>query len=68
MKRLVQLCRDSPSRNGSDVVLVACLAALRKLVSVCGEQELSPLDVKQLIVPKIMDSYLMCSKHSESFV
>ncbi|XP_067947908.1 protein inscuteable homolog isoform X2 [Watersipora subatra] len=66
--RLVQLCKDSAARNGSDVVLVAALAALRKLVSTCGNSNLSSLDMKQLVQPKIMDSYLMCSKHSESFV
>jgi len=43
-------------------------AALRKVASMYGEDMLSTSDIKQLIQPKIMDSYLMCSKHNESFV
>ncbi|XP_078583569.1 protein inscuteable homolog isoform X2 [Branchiostoma floridae x Branchiostoma japonicum] len=35
LQRLVELCRKPKERNYSDSVLVACLATLRKLASVC---------------------------------
>ncbi|XP_041352580.1 protein inscuteable homolog [Gigantopelta aegis] len=66
--RLVKLCRSSRERNNSDAVLVASLAALRKISSTCGNKNVSDADVQQLIAPRLMDSFLMCSRSDENFV
>ncbi|XP_035388133.1 protein inscuteable homolog isoform X3 [Electrophorus electricus] len=54
-------------RNSSDSVLVACLAALRRLATGCPES-ISPSDHQQLIKPRLVDSFLLCSNMEESFV
>ncbi|CAH1250641.1 INSC [Branchiostoma lanceolatum] len=68
LQRLVELCRKPKERNYSDSVLVACLATLRKLATVCGEDEFSQEDLIQLVQPRLIDSYLICSSLQESFV
>ncbi|KAK7497200.1 hypothetical protein BaRGS_00011494 [Batillaria attramentaria] len=68
LPRLVELCRHADARNKSDAVLVACLAALRKICSVCGTDQIRPLDLKQLVQPQLMDSFLICSNTDENFV
>ncbi|XP_064611616.1 protein inscuteable homolog isoform X2 [Liolophura sinensis] len=68
MPRLVQLCRDVHERNDSDAVLVACLAALRKICSLCGVGDMSLIDVQQLVQPRLMDSFLICTHRDENFV
>ncbi|BFZ10153.1 hypothetical protein BsWGS_13192 [Bradybaena similaris] len=66
--RLIELCRDSQARNNSDAVLVACLAALRKVCTLYGRDGISSLDYQQLVTPQLMDSFLMCSHSDENFV
>ncbi|XP_052277363.1 protein inscuteable homolog [Dreissena polymorpha] len=66
--RLVQLCRSSEERNGSEAVLVASLAALRKICALCPCPDITTVDYHQLIKPRLMDSFLMCSKTDENFV
>ncbi|XP_070543128.1 protein inscuteable homolog isoform X3 [Ptychodera flava] len=66
--RLVQLCKDHRERNSSDSVLVACLAALRKLYSMLGNTAFDPEDTVQLIQPRLLDSYLYCTSMEETFV
>ncbi|XP_061078454.1 protein inscuteable homolog, partial [Conger conger] len=58
--RLIELCRSPTERNNSDSVLVACLAALRRLAAVCPES-VSDSDREQLITPRLVDSFLLCS-------
>ncbi|XP_026883906.2 protein inscuteable homolog isoform X1 [Electrophorus electricus] len=65
--RLIELCRSPAERNSSDSVLVACLAALRRLATGCPES-ISPSDHQQLIKPRLVDSFLLCSNMEESFV
>uniref|UniRef100_T1J5H0 Protein inscuteable homologue C-terminal domain-containing protein n=1 Tax=Strigamia maritima TaxID=126957 RepID=T1J5H0_STRMM len=65
VNRLVQLCKDERERNQSDAVLVACLAALRKIASSCS---IDFKDAKELIEPRLLDSFLLCSSRQESFV
>lgn len=65
--RLIELCRSPTERNNSDSVLVACLAALRRLAAVSPES-LEPSDHQQLISPRLVDSFLLCSNMEESFV
>ncbi|XP_038071914.1 protein inscuteable homolog isoform X2 [Patiria miniata] len=66
--RLVELCCNRRERNDSEPVLVACLAALRKLHNLLGPSVFKSSDVDQLIKPRLIDSYLMCSATKESFV
>ncbi|XP_053486727.1 protein inscuteable homolog [Ictalurus furcatus] len=65
--RLIELCRSPAERNSSDSVLVACLAALRRLAAGCSDS-IDPADHQQLIKPRLVDSFLLCSNMEESFV
>lgn len=67
ISRLIELCRSPSERNSSDAVLVACLAALRRLAGVCPEG-LQDSDFQQLVQPRLVDSFLLCSNMEESFV
>ncbi|GLH06938.1 Inscuteable protein [Gryllus bimaculatus] len=66
--RLVRLCRDERERNHSDGVLVACLAALRKIAANCGTQVIEDLDALELVEPRLLDSFLLYSSRQESYV
>ncbi|XP_029993554.1 protein inscuteable homolog [Sphaeramia orbicularis] len=65
--RLIELCRSPTERNNSDSVLVACLAALRRLAAGCPDS-IEANDHQQLIKPRLVDSFLLCSNMEESFV
>ncbi|PWA24482.1 hypothetical protein CCH79_00011805 [Gambusia affinis] len=78
--RLIELCRSPIERNNSDSVLVACLryfgpcvmpvclqAALRRLAAGCPDS-IEAADHHQLIKPRLVDSFLLCSNMEESFV
>uniref|UniRef100_A0A3B3UFS5 INSC spindle orientation adaptor protein n=1 Tax=Poecilia latipinna TaxID=48699 RepID=A0A3B3UFS5_9TELE len=65
--RLIELCRSPTERNNSDSVLVACLAALRRLAAGCPDS-IEAADHHQLIKPRLVDSFLLCSNMEESFV
>ncbi|XP_045130951.1 protein inscuteable homolog [Portunus trituberculatus] len=67
-KRLVRLCKDESERNHSDAVLVACLAALRKMSSSLGSDGLRGVDAAELVEPRLLDSFLIYSSRQESFV
>ncbi|XP_063860478.1 protein inscuteable homolog [Scylla paramamosain] len=67
-KRLVRLCKDESERNHSDAVLVACLAALRKMSSSLGSEGLRGVDAAELVEPRLLDSFLIYSSRQESFV
>ncbi|CAL4118804.1 unnamed protein product [Meganyctiphanes norvegica] len=66
--RLVQLCKDDVERNHSDAVLVACIAALRKISSTLGPEELQGIDAAELVEPKLMDSFLIYSSKRDSYI
>ncbi|XP_066853536.1 protein inscuteable homolog isoform X3 [Anser cygnoides] len=65
--RLIKLCRSPTERNNSDSVLVACLAALRRL-AVMSPDRLEDSDFQQLVKPRLVDSFLLCTNMEESFV
>ncbi|MEE6498647.1 hypothetical protein FKM82_003192 [Ascaphus truei] len=65
--RLIELCRSPDERHSSDAVLVACLAALRRLAAMCPDG-LEDSDFQQLVKPRLVDSFLLCSNMEESFV
>ncbi|XP_067000307.2 protein inscuteable homolog [Anabrus simplex] len=66
--RLVRLCKDERERNHSDGVLVACLAALRKISANCGTKVIEDLDALELVEPRLLDSFLLYSSRQESYV
>ncbi|XP_049766335.1 protein inscuteable homolog [Schistocerca cancellata] len=66
--RLVRLCREDRERNHSDGVLVACLAALRKIAANCGTEVIEELDAMELVEPRLLDSFLLYSSRQESYV
>ncbi|XP_047739834.1 uncharacterized protein LOC108667885 isoform X2 [Hyalella azteca] len=66
--RLVRLCRDEAERNHSDAVLVACLAALRKIASSCEKEKLRDIGAAELVEPRLLDSFLTFSSRQESYV
>jgi len=65
---LVSLCKDGSLRNYNDAVLVACLAVLRRVANHCGHQVFDELEARDLIDPKLMDSFLEYSSKQESYV
>ena len=66
--RLVELCKNEHARVSSDGVLVACLAAVRKISSVVGYSQFQQLDAAELVEPRLLDSFLIFSSRNESFV
>jgi len=66
--RLVELCKNESARVGSDGVLVACLAAVRKIASAVGPEKFKNLDATELVEPRLLDSFLIFSSRNESFV
>ncbi len=69
-ERLVRLCRDPRERGGSDAVLVAALAVLRRIKNQLDSDEVSlvfdELDAADLVGPKLVDSFLECSNNTSS--
>ena len=68
LSRLVELCKSDTARVGSDGVLVACLAAVRKIAASCGPRHFQALDAAELVEPRLLDSFLIFSGKNESFV
>ena len=65
---LVNLCKDGNLRNYNDAVLVACLAVLRRVATHCGSNAFDPVEARDLIEPKLVDSFLEYSSKQESYV
>ncbi|CAL1262284.1 unnamed protein product, partial [Larinioides sclopetarius] len=68
IQRLVKLCKDRKERNDSDSVLVACLAALRKIAAAREKEEIIKLGAQELIEPRLWDAFLAHSSKRESYV
>lgn len=68
VQRIVQLCKDKKERNNSDSVLVACLAALRKIAVFRGKEEFKSLGALELIESRLWDTFLAYSSKQESYV
>ncbi|KAM7298300.1 hypothetical protein ISCGN_018903 [Ixodes scapularis] len=66
--RLVRLCKDPKERNNSNSVLVACLAALRKIASSSGNKGLQDLGASELVKNELWDSFQQYSNKHESYV
>ncbi|CAM1294969.1 INSC (predicted) [Pycnogonum litorale] len=57
IQRLVRLCKDEKERNCSDSVLIACLAALRKVTAKSGQDLLKELEAEDLIEMKLIENF-----------
>ncbi|XP_076304456.1 uncharacterized protein LOC143222211 isoform X2 [Tachypleus tridentatus] len=68
VQRLVRLCKDETERNNSDSVLVACLAALKKIATSCEREEFIKLEATEIVEEKLWDSFQRYSSKHESFV
>ncbi|KAI5732661.1 hypothetical protein M8J76_002893 [Diaphorina citri] len=68
VNRLVKLCKEERERNHSDGVLVACLAALRKITTNCGTDIVEELNAIELVEPNLLDSFMLYSSKQESYV
>ncbi|XP_032786951.2 uncharacterized protein LOC116924533 isoform X2 [Daphnia magna] len=68
IERLAQLVRDPRERNYSDGVLVACLAALHKIATACGTEEVDRRGASDLIENRLLDVFLEYSSRPESYV
>ena len=68
LESLVALVKDGALRNYNDAVLVACLAVLRRVAHHWGHHVFDHLDARDLIDPKLMDSFMEYSSKQESYV
>lgn len=68
VQRLVRLCKEPKERNSSNSVLVACLAALRKIAASSGNKDLKDLGATELVRNELWDSFQQYSIAHESYV
>lgn len=68
LARLVQLCKEAKERNYSDTVLLASLAALKRIAQSIGRQPFKELNATDLIDLKLQDVFLNYSIKNESLV
>lgn len=68
VEMLVNLCKDGNLRNYNDAVLVASLAVLRRVATHCGLEVFEAVEARDLIEPKLVDSFLEYSSKQESYV
>lgn len=66
--RLVHLCQDARQRNYSDTVLLACIAALKRISQSIGRSPFKELNALDLIDQKLKDSFAQYSHQKESLV
>lgn len=66
--RLVALCKEPKERNNADSVLVACLAALRKIAAVCSPIDMEAIGAHDLVSKELWDTFQMYSSKTESYV
>ncbi|XP_067139380.1 protein inscuteable homolog [Centruroides vittatus] len=59
--RLVRLCKDRKERNDSDTVLIACLAAIKKISASQDVDIFKKLNADDLVESHIWDSFLIYS-------
>uniref|UniRef100_A0A224Y838 Protein inscuteable homologue C-terminal domain-containing protein n=1 Tax=Rhipicephalus zambeziensis TaxID=60191 RepID=A0A224Y838_9ACAR len=68
VQRLVRLCKEPKERNSSNSVLVACLAALRKIATSSGHKDLKDLGAAELVKDHLWNSFKQYSVAHESYV
>ncbi|XP_075531833.1 spindle orientation adaptor protein inscuteable isoform X1 [Dermacentor variabilis] len=68
VQRLVRLCKEPKERNSSNSVLVACLAALRKIAASSGHKDLKDLGAADLVKDDLWNSFKQYSVAHESYV
>ncbi|KAI1301482.1 Protein inscuteable -like protein [Halotydeus destructor] len=68
IQRLVQLCKEPQQRNFSDTVLLAALAALRRISATLGKSLFKQLGAVDLVELDLNDAFVLYSCKSESYV
>jgi hypothetical protein len=68
VQRLVQLCKDAKERNFSDTVLLACIAALRRIAQSIGKFPFKELECLDLIDLKLQETFVLYTSKNESIV
>ncbi|KAJ6224551.1 hypothetical protein RDWZM_003096 [Blomia tropicalis] len=68
VKRLVQWCKQPRERNYSDTVLLASIAALKRLSQSIGRVPFQELNATDLIDLKLQQSFMLYSTQHESLV
>lgn len=68
LNRLVELCKRPEERNYSDTVLLACLAALRRISASLGKTPFKQLGALDLVSLDLQDAFVLYSHKSESYV
>ncbi|KAH7940100.1 hypothetical protein HPB52_021849 [Rhipicephalus sanguineus] len=68
VQRLVRLCKEPKERNSSNSVLVACLAALRKIATSSGHKDLKDIGATELVKDHLWNSFKQYSVAHESYV
>lgn len=68
LNKLVQLCKDAKQRHFSDTVLLASLAAIKRLAQSLGRTPFKELNATDLIDMKLQDSFAQYSARYESLV
>ena len=66
--KLVQLCKDPRERNYSDTVLLASIAALKRISQSIGRSPFKKLNATDLIDHKLQNSFIQYSTRNESLV
>lgn len=66
--KLVQLCKKPKERHYSDTVLLASIAALKRISQSIGRMAFKELNATDLVDMKLQDSFMQYSMKSESLV
>lgn len=66
--RLIHLCKDAKERNFSDTVLLASIAALRRIAQSIGKMPFKQLDCLDLIELKLQETFVLYTSKNESIV
>ncbi|XP_027198684.2 protein inscuteable homolog [Dermatophagoides pteronyssinus] len=68
VSKLIQLCKEPKQRNYSDTVLLASIAALKRLAQSIGRLPFKELNALDLIDSKLQDIFIQYSIKNESLV
>ncbi|KAH7643754.1 inscuteable-like protein [Dermatophagoides farinae] len=68
VSRLIQLCKEPKERNYSDTVLLASIAALKRIAQSIGRLAFKELNACDLIDSKLQDTFIQYSIKNESLV
>lgn len=68
INRLIELCKNAKERNFSDTVLMACIAASRRIAQTFGKLPFKEYDALELIDLPFQEAFSLYTSKNESFV